>query len=74
MAKAKAETLESGPAEKIKWLEDVADHDYDAAEAYLSLKFDREAVHKTVKRLRNDGYATPPSQCGARTTSCVPPD
>ena len=53
MAKAKAETLESGPAEKIKWLDDVADHDYDAAEAYLSLKFDKEAVHKTVKRLRN---------------------
>jgi hypothetical protein len=53
MAKAKTETLESGPVEKIKWLDDVADHDYGSAEAYLSLKFDKEAVHKTVKRLRN---------------------
>ncbi len=52
MAKARTETLETGPVEKIKWLDDVADHDYDAAEAYLSLKFDREAVRKTVKRLR----------------------
>jgi hypothetical protein len=53
MTKAKAETVETGPVEKIKWLDEVADHDYDAAEAYLSLKFDKEAVHKTVKRLRN---------------------
>jgi hypothetical protein len=53
MPKTKAETLQAGPVEKIKWLDDVADHDYDAAEAYLSLKFDKETVHKTVKRLRN---------------------
>ena len=53
MAKARAEALATGAVEKIKWLDDVADHDYDAAEAYLSLKFDREAVRKTVKRLRN---------------------
>ena len=49
---AKNETLATGPVERIKWREDVANHDYDAAEAYLSLKFDKEAVHKTVKRLR----------------------
>jgi hypothetical protein len=53
MAKANAETLGAGPVEKIKWLDDVADHDYDAAEAYLSLKLDGEAVRKIVKRLRN---------------------
>ncbi len=53
MSKAKAETFETGPVEKIKWLDDVADHDYDAAEAYLSLKFDKETVRKTVKRLRD---------------------
>src|SRR5271166_6454307 len=53
MAKARAETLGTGPVEKIKWLDDVADHDYDAAEAYLSLKLDGEAVRKMVKRLRN---------------------
>jgi len=52
MSKDNIETFESGPVEKIKWLDDVADHDYDAAEAYLSLKLDSEAVHKTVKRLR----------------------
>jgi hypothetical protein len=52
MSKEKAETLETGPVEKIKWLEDVAGHDYDAAEAYLSLKLDAETVHKIVKRLR----------------------
>jgi hypothetical protein len=53
MAKERTETLQTGPVEKIKWLDDVADHDYDAAEAYLSLKFDKEAVRKTVKHLRN---------------------
>jgi hypothetical protein len=53
MPKTNAETLQTGPVEKIKWLDDVANHDYDAAEAYLSLKFDKETVHKTVKRLRN---------------------
>src|ERR1700683_3605151 len=52
MAKGTTETLQTGPVEKIKWLDDVADHDYDAAEAYLSLKFDKEAVRKTVKHLR----------------------
>jgi hypothetical protein len=52
MSKEKAETLETGPVEKIKWLEDVAGHDYDAAEAYLSLKLDAETVHKIVKCLR----------------------
>jgi hypothetical protein len=51
VSKVNDETLASGPVEKIKWLEDVADHDYDAAEAYLSLKFDEESAHKTVKRL-----------------------
>ena len=53
MAKARAKALATSAVEKIEWLDDVADHDYDAAEAYLSLKFDKEAVHKTVKRLRN---------------------
>ena len=36
----------------IKWLDDVAGHDYDAAEAYLSLKIDVESAGKAVKRLR----------------------
>jgi hypothetical protein len=46
----KAEKVEH--AERIKWLDDVADHDYAAAEAYLSLKLDKESVRKAVKQLR----------------------
>jgi hypothetical protein len=52
VAKAKLEKVELGPIDKIKWLDHVADHDYDAAEAYLSLKIDSEAASKAVKRLR----------------------
>jgi hypothetical protein len=58
MPKGKAETLGAGPVEKIKWLDDVADHDYEAAEAYLSLKLNGEAVHKIVKRLRHASLTT----------------
>lgn len=47
---AKAGSLE--PVERIKWREDVASHDYDAAAAYLSLKLESDAVSKVVKRLR----------------------
>jgi hypothetical protein len=50
--KAKADTIELGPVGNIKWLDDVARHDYDAAEAYLSLKLDLEAARKIVNRLR----------------------
>ncbi len=46
------EALAGAPAKRIKWREEVAGHDYDAAEAYLSLKLNKEAVEKTVKRLR----------------------
>lgn len=52
MAKERAGGVESGPVENIKWLGDVAAHDYDAAEAYLSLKLDVESAGKVVKRLR----------------------
>jgi hypothetical protein len=52
MAKDKRKARMVEPIEKIKWLDDVASHDYDAAEAYLSLKLDSEAVAKAVKRLR----------------------
>jgi hypothetical protein len=41
----------TGPVERIKWSAKVADHDYGAAEAYLSLKLDEESVRKSVKRL-----------------------
>jgi hypothetical protein len=52
MAKDKSEAHDSEPAERIRWLADVASHDYEAAEAYLSLKLDGDAVNKAVKRLR----------------------
>jgi hypothetical protein len=37
---------------KIRWEHAVADHDYAAAEAYLSLKLDDEGCAKAVERLR----------------------
>lgn len=52
MPKDKTDVAESSPVENIKWLDDVADHDYAAAEAYLSLKLDVESAGKVVKRLR----------------------
>lgn len=58
MADSNAEALKAGPVEQIKWLDEVADHDYAAAGAYLSLKFDEEAVHTTVKRLRKASLTT----------------
>jgi hypothetical protein len=47
---ANAKGCSSGPVEKIKWRDDVASHDYDAAEAYLSLKLESDAVAKVIKR------------------------
>jgi len=52
VAKEKVDAVEPGPVESLKWLNDVAGHDYDAAEAYLSLKLDVESASKVVKRLR----------------------
>ncbi len=42
----------SQPLVPIKWAAEVADHDYAAAQAYLSLKLGDDAVAKAVKRLR----------------------
>jgi hypothetical protein len=43
----------SAPGEvAIKWRDDVAEHDYDAARAYLSLKLDGRATEKAVTDLR----------------------
>jgi hypothetical protein len=49
---------EIGSAVQIKWADHVADHDYSAAEAYLSLKLDDDAVAKAVKQLRNAKLTT----------------
>ena len=46
------------PAVHIKWASDVADHDYAAAEAYLSLKLSDDDVAKAVRRLRKAALTT----------------
>jgi hypothetical protein len=46
------------PAVHIKWAADVADHDYAAAEAYLSLKLGEDAVAKAAQRLRKAPLTT----------------
>jgi Arc/MetJ family transcription regulator len=52
VAKAKPQGHDGEPVGKIEWLDDVAAHDYNAAEAYLSLKLESDAVDKAIKRLR----------------------
>jgi hypothetical protein len=42
----------------IKWRDDVADHDYASAQAYLSLKLAPAAVEKAVARLRKAKLTT----------------
>lgn len=51
MAKAKAAKPETGQV-PIHWLDDVAEHDYAAAEAYLSLRLDDHRASKVVAHLR----------------------
>ena len=46
------------PTVQIKWAAEVAEHDYAAAEAYLSLKLGEDAVAKAVKRLREATLTT----------------
>ncbi len=46
------------PQVPIRWAAEVAEHDYDAAEAYLSLKREPEAVRKAVKHLRKGSLTT----------------
>ena len=36
----------------IAWLKDVAEHDYDAANNYLSLKFDQKRAGEIVDRMK----------------------
>jgi hypothetical protein len=46
------------PVVHIRWATDVAEHDYAAAQAYLSLKLGDDAVAKAVKRLRKGTLTT----------------
>lgn len=50
MAKEHGGTPEPGQV-PISWREDVAEHDYAAAQAYLSLELGDAAAHKAVARL-----------------------
>jgi hypothetical protein len=52
MPKNKAQPVPNSPVGKIEWRGEVAEHDYGAAEAYLSIKLDKPEVAKVVGRLR----------------------
>jgi hypothetical protein len=58
MAKDKGPSADPTSVGKIEWLDDVADHDYTAAEAYLSIKLDQASVAKVVGRLRKAKLTT----------------
>ena len=44
--------MERGKTDIVKWLSKPQDHDYPAAESYLTLHFEEEAAARFVKRLR----------------------
>jgi hypothetical protein len=58
MAKDDAKTPKGGAGSKgaeslgLQWLDDVAPHDFDAALAYLSMKFDDKQATAAVARLK----------------------
>jgi hypothetical protein len=58
MGKSKEKPTESNPVGKIEWLDEVAAHDYAAAEAYLSIKLDEAVVAKFIERLRKAPLTT----------------
>ena len=58
MAKDKAKPADPSPIGKVEWREVVAEHDYAAAEAYLSIKLDKASVDKVVERLRKSKLQT----------------
>jgi hypothetical protein len=58
MGKKAKSTPETESAINLRWTEDVADHDYAAAEAYLSLRLGEDAVAQAVKRLRKATLTT----------------
>jgi hypothetical protein len=57
---------------RIKWAAEVADHDYAAAEAYLSLKLGEEAVAKAVQRLKQASLTTRRANDILRAAGLVP--
>ena len=60
------------PAVPIKWREDVADHDYAAAEAYLSIKLPAAAATRAVARMRKAKLTTRRANDILRATGLTP--
>ncbi len=58
MPKTPAQPDPTTPVGKIEWLDDVAEHDYAAAEAYLSIKLKKDRVAKLIERLRDASVTT----------------
>lgn len=62
----------SEPQVPIKWASEVAEHDYDAAKAYLSLKLAEDAVAKAVTHLRETKLTTRRANDILRAAGLVP--
>ena len=45
--------MERGKKARVKWFPTPQDHDYPAAESYITLLFDEETAARFVKRLRH---------------------
>jgi len=58
MSKSKSQPAPPSPVGKIEWMDDVAEHDYAAAEAYLSIKLEQALVAKVIGRLRKAPLTT----------------
>ena len=56
----------------LHWLDDVAPHDFDAASAYLSLKFDEKQAAAAVGRLRKSVVTRRRANDILRACSLVP--
>jgi len=56
----------------IKWLADVADHDFEAAFNYLSIKYDDATAKKLVKKLTDAKIITRRSNDILRACGLVP--
>lgn len=56
----------------IRWLKDVAEHDYDAAYNYLSLKFDEKHASQIVDRMKDAKVTARRANDILRATSLSP--
>ena len=56
----------------IPWLKDVADHDYEAAHNYLTLKFDEKSAREKVANMKKGELTLRRANDILRATSLVP--